>query len=200
MRNLIPNLAIGASTPAEQRMHPAVRVTAIVLGGSALAALCSHIVLPLYFTPVPLSAQPFAVLLLGLLLRPRLAAATMFAYLAEGAIGLPVFAPGAAAGGGLAQLFGATGGYLMAYPLAATAVSFLWRRMHRGFAWALAAAAAGDLIVLVCGAFWLAIFIHTSALSTLTMAVLPFLPGDALKVALAAGMAAGYFRIRHGTA
>lgn len=194
------NFAIAAWKPAEQRMHPAVRVTGIVLAGSALAALCSHIVLPLYFTPVPLSLQPFAVLLLGLLLSPRLAAATMFAYLAEGAIGLPVFAPGAAAGGGVAQLFGATGGYLMAYPLAAAAVSFLWRRMRRGFVWALAAAAVGDLIVLLCGALWLAVFIHTSAFSTLTMAVLPFLPGDALKIAAAAGMAAGYFRIRHGTA
>jgi biotin transport system substrate-specific component len=88
----------------------------------------------------------------------------------------------------------------MAYPLAAAAVSFLWRRMRRGFAWALVAAAAGDLIVLACGALWLAVFIHTSAFSTLTMAVLPFLPGDALKVAAAAGMAAGYFRLRHGTA
>lgn len=192
------NFAVAASKPSEQRLHPAVRATGIVLGGSALAALCSHIVLPLYFTPVPLSAQPFAVLLLGLLLSPRLAAATMFAYLAEGAIGLPVFAP--AMGCGLAQLFGATGGYLMACPLAAAAVSFLWRRLGRGFAWALVAAAAGDLIVLACGALWLAVFIHTSAFSTLTMAVLPFLPGDALKVAAAAGMAAGYFRIRHGTA
>ena len=200
MRNPISNLAIAAWKPVELRVHPAVRVTGIVLAGSALAALCSHIVLPLYFTPVPLSLQPFAVLLLGLLLSPRLAAATMFAYLAEGAIGLPVFAPGAAAGGGLAQLFGATGGYLMAYPLAAAAVSFLWRRMRRGFAWALVAAAAGDLIVLACGAVWLAVFIHTSAFSTLTMAVLPFLPGDALKVVAAAGMAAGYFRLRHGTA
>ena len=194
------NFAIAAWKPAELRVHPAVRVTGIVLAGSALAALCSHIVLPLYFTPVPLSLQPFAVLLLGLLLSPRLAAATMFAYLAEGAIGLPVFAPGGVAAGGLAQLFGATGGYLMAYPLAAAAVSFLWRRMRRGFAWALVAAAAGDLIVLVCGALWLAVFIHTSAFSTLTMAVLPFLPGDALKIAAAAGMAAGYFRLRHGTA
>jgi len=194
------NFAIAAWKPAELRVHPAARVTGIVLAGSALAALCSHIVLPLYFTPVPLSLQPFAVLLLGLLLSPRLAAATMFAYLAEGAIGLPVFAPGGVAAGGLAQLFGATGGYLMAYPLAAAAVSFLWRRMSRGFAWALVAAAAGDLIVLACGALWLAVFIHTSAFSTLTMAVLPFLPGDALKVAAAAGMAAGYFRLRHGTA
>jgi len=200
VRNPISNLAIAAWKPAELRVHPAVRVTGIVLAGSALAALCSHIVLPLYFTPVPLSLQPFAVLLLGLLLSPRLAAATMFAYLAEGAIGLPVFAPGGVAAGGLAQLFGATGGYLMAYPLAAAAVSFLWRRMRRGFAWALVAAAAGDLIVLVCGALWLAVFIHTSAFSTLTMAVLPFLPGDALKIAAAAGMAAGYFRLRHGTA
>lgn len=188
---------IGQS-PVEVRVPPALRLGGIVLGGTLLAAVCAHIVLPLPFTPVPLSLQPLAVLLLGLLLSPRLAGATMAAYLAEGAMGLPVFAPSTVALSGLAQLFGPTGGYLMAYPVAAVLVSYLWRRSERGFGYALLAAAAGDLLILGCGALWLSVWIHASTPSALLMAVVPFLPGDALKVAAAAGMAAGFVRIRRG--
>lgn len=177
----------------EPRVSPAMRTGGIILGGTILAAICAHVVLPLYFTPVPLSLQPLAVLLLGLLLSPRLAGATMAAYLAEGAMGLPVFAPGT---DGLAHLLGPTGGYLMAYPAAAVLVSFLWRRTGRGFATALPAAAAGDLLILGCGAMWLALWTHVSAASALLMAVVPFLPGDALKVVAAAAMAAGFVRVR----
>jgi biotin transport system substrate-specific component len=185
---------------AEVRVPPALRLAGIVLGGTLLAAVCAHIVAPLYFTPVPLSLQPLAVLLLGLLLSPRLAGATMAAYLAEGAMGLPVFAPGTMAAGGLAHLFGPTGGYLLAYPAAAMLISNLWRRTGRGFGYALVAAAIGDLLILGCGALWLAAWTHASAPSALFMAVLPFLPGDALKVAAAAGMAAGFVRVRRGAA
>lgn len=183
-----------ATTPAW------LRITGIVLGGSALAAVCAHVSLPLYFTPVPLSLAPFAVLLLGLLLSPRLAAATFGTYLAEGALGLPVFAPSPLTPGGLAHLFGPTGGYLLAYPLAAAVISFLWRRTghqtgHR-FSAALLSAAVGDLVILVCGALWLAVLTHASTQSDLSLAVLPFLPGDALKMAAAAALAIGFQRLR----
>lgn len=180
----------------EPSVSPAMRTGGIILGGTILAAICAHIVLPLYFTPVPLSLQPLAVLLLGLLLRPRLAGATMAAYLAEGAMGLPVFAPGLDTSGGLAHLFGPTGGYLLVYPAAAVLVSFLWRRGGRGFATALLAAGAGDLLILGCGAMWLALWTHVSADSALLMAVVPFLPGDALKVVAAAAVAVGFVRVR----
>ena len=73
---------------------PWLRRGAIVVAASAFVAVCSHVALPLYFTPVPLTLGPFAVLLLGLLLNPRMAASALAAYLAEGAAGLPVFAPG----------------------------------------------------------------------------------------------------------
>ncbi|MGB6720674.1 MAG: biotin transporter BioY, partial [Terracidiphilus sp.] len=106
---------------------PILRYAGVVLAGSALAAVCAHMAVPLFFTPVPLTVQPFAVLLLGLLLTPRMAAATLAAYLLEGAAGLPVFAPVPAVSG-LAHLFGPTGGYLLAYPAAAALVSLLWRR------------------------------------------------------------------------
>lgn len=177
-----------------------LRNAGIVLAGSALAAVCAHIALPLYFTPVPLTLAPFAVLLLGLLLSPRLAAATLLAYLAEGALGLPVFAPGPVFAGGLAHLLGPTGGYLLAYPFAAMLISYLWRHTQRGFASALLSAAAGDLVLLACGAVWLAVLTHASAQSALTLAVLPFLPGDALKIAAAASLAAGFHRLRRNKA
>lgn len=198
MRDLRNDFETVAQSLLEVRVPAGMRTGGIVVGGTLLAAICAHIMLPLYFTPVPLSLQPLAVLVLGLVLSPRLAGATMAAYLAEGAIGLPVFAPGTEAFGGLAHLFGPTGGYLLAYPVAAVMVSYLWRRTRRGFATAVLSAAAGDLLILACGALWLALWTHVSAPSDLAMAVVPFLPGDALKVASAAGMAAGFVRLRRG--
>ena len=178
-----------------------LRTAGVVVAGSALVAVCSHIALPLGFTPVPLTLQPFAVLLLGLLLAPRLAAATLGAYLLEGAMGLPVFAPGLAFGAGLAHLLGPTGGYLMSYPAAAALIAYLWRRNRRGFSVALMSAAAGNVLILLCGFVWLTVWTHgagsnTSIKTSFAMAVLPFLPGDALKVVAAAAVAKGLERAR----
>ncbi len=170
-----------------------------MLAGSILAAVCAHVAVPLFFTPVPLTLAPFAVLLLGLVLSPRMAAATFVAYLLEGAAGLPVFAP-APASAGLAHLFGPTGGYLLAYPLAAALISVLWRRTGHGFIAALVSAALGDLAILACGTLWLVTLTHVSLARAASLAVLPFLPGDALKVAAAAGVAAGFARLRHRSA
>jgi biotin transport system substrate-specific component len=176
-----------------------LRTTGIILAGSAFVAACAHIAVPLYFTPVPLTLQPFAVLLLGLLLSPRLAAGTLGAYLAEGAVGLPVFTPSPLMSGGLAHLFGPTGGYLLAYPFAGALVSYLWRRAGResarSFTAATLSAAAGDAVILASGALWIALLPHASQ-SVFTAAVLPFLPGDALKVILAAALATSFVRLR----
>jgi biotin transport system substrate-specific component len=169
-----------------------------VLAGSAFVAVCAHVALPLYFTPVPLTLQPFAVLLLGLLLTPRLAAGTLGVYLLEGAAGLPVFAPGSAGVSGLAHLLGPTGGYLLVYPAAAFLIATFWRRTRRDFPAALAAAAAGNLVILMGGALWLAFLTHMPARAVWTESIIPFLPGDALKVAAAAAIAAAGQRWRHG--
>jgi biotin transport system substrate-specific component len=173
-----------------------LRNAGIVLAGTVFVAACAHVSIPLGFTPVPLSMQPFAVMLLGLLLSPRLASATMAAYLVEGAIGLPVFAPAAGALTGLAHLFGPTGGYLLSYPLAVYAIAALWRGSRRTFAWAVLASAAGSVIILAIGAVWLSILTHASAGTVFSQAVIPFLPGDALKVVLAASAGLGWFRLR----
>jgi biotin transport system substrate-specific component len=189
------SLPPAAVVQAPARSSSLLRAAGIVLAGTALATACAHISIPLFFTPVPLTVQPFAVLLLGLLLTPRMAAATFASYLLEGAAGLPVFAPGPAAPG-LAHLFGPTGGYLLAYPLAAALISYLWRRTGRGFTAALASAAAGDVAILAGGALWLALLTHASLFHTVQLAVLPFLPGEVLKIAAAAGTAAGFQRLR----
>lgn len=185
-----------ASEIANSAAQRGLRAAGVVLGGSALVAVCSHIALPLWFTPVPLTLQPFAVLLLGMVLGPRLAAATLAAYLLEGAAGLPVFAPGLAFGAGIAHLLGPTGGYLMSYPAAAALVAVLRRRLARGFTGAMLSAAAGDALILLCGMVWLAAWTHGSVKTAFALAVLPFLPGDGLKVVLAAAIAKGLERGR----
>jgi biotin transport system substrate-specific component len=195
-KELAVPLSPSASTPAVRSSSAWLRAAGIILGGSLLAAACAHVAVPLFFTPVPLTLQPFAVLLLGLALEPRLAAATLGAYLLEGAAGLPVFAPGVTLG--LAHLFGPTGGYLLSYPLAAALISYLYRRSRRGFVSAALSAALGDLVILACGWLWLSLFTH-AALPALAMAVLPFLPGEALKIAAAASLVCGFQRLRRIT-
>ena len=170
-----------------------LQASGVVLVGSAFVAVCAQFSLPLYFTPVPLSMAPFAVLLLGLLLSPRLAAATLAAYLVEGAMGLPVFAPGPLAGP--AHLIGPTAGYLLAYPLAAALISWLSRMGGRSFASLLVSATAGDVAILTSGAIWMAALTHATASTVFSLSVVPFLPGDALKIVAAAGLATSFQRV-----
>jgi len=188
------SVGVGAVLAGPSAVSSLIRGAGIALGGSVLVAVCAHVAIPLWFTPVPLTLQPFAVLLLGFVLGPRLAAGAMLAYLAEGAIGLPVLTPHGP--GGVAQLLGPTGGYLLSYPLVAPLVSLLWRRGKRSFSGGLAIAGAGSLVTLALGAFWLGVLTHAAPISVLNLAVLPFLPGDALKVVAAAGLGVGFQRWR----
>ena len=167
------------------------RVAAVLLG-SLFVALCAQVAVPLPWTPVPMTMQPFGVLLVGLLLGPGLGAAAMAAYLLEGAAGLPVFVAGF---GGLLPL-GPSAGYLLSYPLVAAVVGLLWRRRN-GFLRAVLAAAAGDALILLGGASWLGLLTHGSPSAVFHLAVLPFVAGDAIKVVLAAAIAAGCCRRFH---
>lgn len=162
--------------------------------GTAFIALCAHATVPLFFTPVPFTLQPFAVLVIGLLYGPSLGFATLALYLAEGASGLPVFQQHGP--GGVAQLVGATGGYLLSYPFVAALTGWIARKLRAGFGSAAIAAAAGNVLILTAGATWLAMFTHQGVRLTVNLAVLPFLPGDALKVVAAAAIAAGAHRWR----
>jgi len=161
----------------------------IALAASALVALCAHASLPLLFTPVPLSLAPFAVLFLGLLLAPRMAFASLSLYLLEGAIGLPVFSPQGS--GGVIQLLGPTGGYLLSYPFAAALAAFLYRAAPRTFTRGMVAAGTASLVILVAGASWLKLLTHMDFRLILAQAIDPFLPGDILKVIAASAAATG---------
>jgi biotin transport system substrate-specific component len=166
------------------------------MAGSAVVALSAHVALPLSFTPVPMTLQPLSVLVLGLLLAPELAAATLALYLAEGAMGMPVFAPSLPTTFGLAHLLGPTGGYLISYPAAAALASWLYRRTGRSFGSGLLSAGVALTLVFACGAAWLAMWTHGSIQTVLAQAVWPFLPGAGLNIAVAAAMAHGFERLR----
>ncbi len=167
----------------------------VVVGATAFVAVCAHIALPLGFTPVPLTLQTFAVLLIGLALGPQTAFAALSLYLAEGAVGLPVFNPQGLSSG--AQLLGPTGGYLLAYPFAAAAAGLAYAQLRRRlspFAAALSAAVPALLIIFAMGALWLGFLTHASAAALWATAVAPFLPGELLKMSAAAGCAVSWNR------
>jgi len=160
------------------------RSALVVVGFSLLTALAAQVVVPLPFTPVPLTGQTFAVLLTGALLGPRLGALAMLAYLAEGAAGLPFFRGGA---GGVGHFSGATAGYLVAFPVAAYVTGHLAERgWDRRFVTAAAAMALGSVVILACGWAWLAVGLGGA--QAFRLGVAPFLPGDVVKIALAAAV------------
>ncbi len=162
---------------------------ALAISASLLIALAAHVSFPLPFTPVPLTLGNMAVILVGLFLAPSTAFAAIILYLAEGASGLPVFNPGGL--GGVAQLVGPTGGFLFAYPFAAVIASAVVRalsRVTRRLVSAATAAALGTVVVLGCGFLWLAVGKHISPSTAFVLSVLPFLPGEIVKVFSAAGI------------
>ena len=164
--------------------------TFLVIGASAFVAACAHISFPLPFTPVPLTLQNFAVILVGMTLGPVAGFSAMMLYLAEGALGLPVFTP---TGGpaGIAHLLGPNGGFLFSYPLAAATAGWVVRVMQpitTRFRSALVASIAATLPIFLLGAGWLAQYAHHSASATWTLAVAPFIPGEIVKISAAAGI------------
>ena len=168
---MTPSAATSASTKA-----------ALVVFGSLLLAASAQFKIPLY--PVPATGQTLVVLLIGMTYGPRLGGITIAAYLFEGALGLPVFAGGAA---GAAVLMGPTAGYLFGFLLAALAMGYPAERgMGRTVVSTIAAMVIGNCVVYLCGALWLADFIGFS--QAILMGVLPFLYGDALKLVVAAGL------------
>jgi biotin transport system substrate-specific component len=195
------SLPVRVSTPQNLFGVTTTRAGRIVLAfsASALMAVCAHVSFPLFFTPVPLTMQTFAVLLSGILLGPSMAFSSMLLYLAEGAAGLPVFSP--AGPGGLAQLLGVTGGYLMAYPFAAALAGLIVRALAprwSRFGAALAAGSTATLLVLVSGGLWMSVLSHAAWGTSVIVAIVPFLPGEVIKIAAAAGIYASLRRyVRH---
>jgi biotin transport system substrate-specific component len=156
----------------------------LVLAASGLIALSAQVAIPLPFSPVPVTAQTLALLLLAAALGRARAAAAALAYVAEGVAGLPVFAGGAL---GPQVLLGPTGGYLAGFIPAAWLVGALAERgFDRRFGGTALAMLAGNAVVLLIGAGWLARF--TGAERAFALGVAPFLVGDLVKTAVAAAL------------
>ncbi len=167
------------SPTAARSLSPAGRRIIAIALGAAVVAIAAQVSVPLPFSPVPMTLSPLAVLLVGGLLGAREGAAAVVAYVLAGAAGLPVYAGGAA---GAAALIGATGGYLLAFPVAAGVVG--WVAKDRGWAGAFLGALAGIVIIHAGGLAQLTLL--TGDLSTsLRLGTLPFLPGDVVKLAVA---------------
>lgn len=153
----------------------------LVVAGSGLIGLGAQLKVPLPFSPVPVTGQTFAVLLVAAALG-RLGLASVLLYLVEGAIGLPVFAGGAS---GIAYLTGPTGGFLIGFALAAAIVgSAAERGWDRRLATSVAAMLLGEVAIYACGLAWLARF--PLPVPLLQAGLIPFIPGDLVKLALAA--------------
>jgi len=165
----------------------------LAVGASLFVALCARVTVPLPFTPVPLTLQNFAVLLIGLSLGARRGFAALVLYLAEGMFGLAVFNPTGA--GGLAQLAGPTGGFLLAYPFVAGIAGLLMESGKRTFARAAVAASLAEVVLFVGGLSWLVILTH-SFMQALRFGLYWFVFAEIIKVMVAAGLVAGWQRIR----
>jgi len=149
--------------------------TAGLIGFAVLTAIGAQIRVPLPFSPVPVTLQTLVVLLAGVTLGRRAAAASMALYVTAGACGLPIFS------GWSAFLTGATAGYLLAFPLAAWIAGAMSERKS------VASTAAGlglaTLAIWICGAAWLTLMIEQPITTVLMAAVVPFIAGDLMKAA-----------------
>lgn len=185
-------LAIETIGSQQERIFEGARQVAIVVSASLFVALCARITIPIPGTPVPLTVQNFGVLLVGLLLGSRRGLAALALYLAEGAIGMPVFSPVGV--GGIAQLFhGATSGFLLAYPLVAWAAGYVMEHGRKSFARAALGGLLGEVLLFAGGLAWLAVLTH-SVTQAFRWGLYWFLFAEVIKVMMAAGIAARWQR------
>ena len=160
------------------------RSVSLVFVFSLLTALAAQIVIPI--GPVPITAQTFVVLLTGALLGSRLGAMAMIVYLLEGASGLPFFYGGH---GGITHLLGPTGGYLVAFPAAAFVTgAFAENGWDKRFLTAVVAMSVGSIVILLAGLAWFSVLMQTSPIVAFQVSFLKFVPGDIIKILLAAAV------------
>ena len=178
MTNRVESLSSSVAVPARASRGRAILAVA---AGTAVVALSAQVAVPLPFTPVPMTLQPLAMLIVGGLLGPSLGCAALVSYLALGLMGFPVFA----AGGSAERLIGPTGGYLLSYPVVAAVVGALVRRAPTSAVNVVLAAALGMTLIHIGGAAQLMLLTGTAA-SAMQAGVVPFLTGDLLKIGIAA--------------
>jgi biotin transport system substrate-specific component len=179
--------AIQTIGSSQDRALEASRQVALVVGASLVVALCARITIPLMpLTPVPLTVQNMGVLLVGMLLGSRRGFAALALYLAEGAAGLPVFSP--IGPGGIAQLLGPTGGFLMLYPFVAFLAGYVFERGTKSFLRAAVAGLLAEILLFAGGLGWLYVFTHSLARAAY-LGLYWFLAAEVIKIMLAAGIA-----------
>jgi len=155
---------------------------ALILSGALIIALSAQIAIPLPFSPVPITGQTFSVLLTGALLGSKRGSLAVITYLAEGAIGFPVFAGGKA---GILNFLGPTGGYLIGFIVAAFITGLLAERGWDRRVWTtFLAMLFGNIGIYMSGLLWLFRFVGIEKL--LPLGFYPFIPGDVLKLTMAA--------------
>ena len=185
--------AVQAFRTPQERMAEALRQIVLIVGASLFVAICAQkgsiSLMPL--TPVPLTSQNFAVILVGLLLGSRRAFAAMMLYLVAGVSGFPVFSPGG--GGGITQLFGVTGGFLLSYPFVAFAAGYVFERGKKTFARAAIAAVMAEALLFAAGLAWLYAFTHSLAKAAY-FGLYWFIAAEVIKVMVAAGIASRWRR------
>jgi biotin transport system substrate-specific component len=185
--------AIHTISSPQDRALEASRQVALVVGASLVVALCARITIPLMpLTPVPLTVQNLGVLLVGLLLGSRRGFAALALYLVEGSVGLPVFNP--TGPGGIAQLLGPTGGFLMVYPFVAFLAGYVFERGTKNFLRATVAGFLAEILLFAGGLTWLFVFTHSLAKAAY-LGLYWFLAAEVVKVMLAAGIASRWRRI-----
>jgi biotin transport system substrate-specific component len=167
--------------------------TILVLAGAGLVAAAAQVSIPLPFTPVPITGQTFAVVLVGASLGTLRGTASLALYLLAGMAGAPIYAHHSH---GLAVVTSATGGYLVGFVLAAAVTGLLAeRRWDRHFSSAVGAMLTGNVVIYLVGLPWLAADLGTSLDKTLEFGLYPFVPGDILKLYLAGALLPTAWRV-----
>jgi biotin transport system substrate-specific component len=184
-------LAAMIARPADSPALRTLQQVSAVLFVTVLTIVAAQVSIPLPFTPVPFTFQPMVVLVGAAALGARLGASSQFLYIALGIAGLPVFAASPVLPQGIARLLGPTGGYLMAYPLAAfIAGSLAERGFDRRYITAVIAMVAGLAFVFIGGVSWLALYAQPArgVSGALAAGFYPFIVPDIAKLLIAAGV------------
>lgn len=159
---------------------------ALVLAGTAFVALCAQISITLPFTPVPITGQTFAIVLVGASLGAVRGFSSLLLYWLVGLAGAPVFTDQMS---GWETLVGPTGGYIAGFMLAAAATGYLAeRRWDRRFSSSIAAMLTGNVLIYVPGLLWLAHYLGANVQDTLEAGLYPFVVGDIIKLYLAGAL------------
>ncbi|MCK4653610.1 MAG: biotin transporter BioY [Candidatus Cloacimonetes bacterium] len=164
-----------------KKVHSLFYNIALVIAGSLLLTISAKFSFPIPFSPVPVTLQTLAVLLIGTLLGSKRGSITVLFYLSQGIMGLPVFAKG---GAGFAYLLGPTGGYLVGFVFAAFLAGFLAEKgWDRSFAKTALAMTLGTIVIFIFGIGWLSVFVGIN--KAVLLGLMPFIIGEVFKILIA---------------